>query len=185
MISCNSKHIIAPFEEEGWSVSYVGGWYGVSKCMARPWLQECWMDGRAGRCWRLRLWFVSTLAKHAVLVAKVEKTSIICVRELKAATNCTGFQSTIVSQLIAWAQHVVMKNPLIAQVYHIVFTENSIECQWVRVLFHDESKFYSTNVGLILVYGPQGEQYTSECISLYISVYMQWSCVHFWGWIWH
>ena len=41
------------------------------------------------------------LAKDAVLVAKVEWTLIICVRELKAANNCAGFQSTVVSQLIA------------------------------------------------------------------------------------
>jgi hypothetical protein len=44
---------------------------------------------------------VSTLANHAVLVAKVERTLIICVRELKAVSNCAGFQSTVVSQLIA------------------------------------------------------------------------------------
>jgi len=47
-----------------------------------------------------------------------------------------------------------MKDPFIEQVYHIVFTENSVECQWVRVLFRDESKFYPTNVWLILVYRP-------------------------------
>jgi hypothetical protein len=41
-----------------------------------------------------------------------------------------------------------MKDPLIAQVYHIVFTENNVECQWVRVIFHNEYKFYSTNFGL-------------------------------------
>jgi hypothetical protein len=40
---------------------------------------------------------MSTLAKHAVLVAKVEKTLIICVRELKAATNCAGFHCTVVT----------------------------------------------------------------------------------------
>jgi hypothetical protein len=48
-----------------------------------------------------------------------------------------------VSQLIACARHVVMKDPLIEQVYHIVFTENNVECQWVRVLFHDEYKFWA------------------------------------------
>jgi hypothetical protein len=44
---------------------------------------------------------VSTVAKDAELVAKVDRTLIICVRELKAATNCAGFQSTVASQLIA------------------------------------------------------------------------------------
>jgi len=47
-----------------------------------------------------------------------------------------------------------MKDPLIEQVYHIVYTENSVDCQWVRVLVRDEYKFYSTNVWLILVYKP-------------------------------
>jgi hypothetical protein len=44
---------------------------------------------------------MSTLAKDAVLVTKVERTSFIYVRELKATTTCAGFQCTVMSQLIA------------------------------------------------------------------------------------
>lgn len=161
------EHIIGLFEEEGWSAGSISGWYGVPKSLARAWLQKCWMDGWAGRSWGARLRCVSSLAQHVMLVAKVERTSFNCVRELKAATNFAGFQCTVMSQLVSWAQHAVMKDLLIEEhkVYHLVFTENSVECQWVRGLFPDKSIFHSANVGLILVYGPQGERYNSEYIS--------------------
>jgi hypothetical protein len=94
-------------------------------------------------------------------------------RELKTATNFPGQKSTVISRLKEAglrARHAVVKAVLTdeRQLYHLAFAESSVDHQWDRVTFFDESTFSCANDGLVLVYRPQGECYSSQlCVDLH------------------
>jgi hypothetical protein len=69
------------------------------------------------------------------------------------------------------------------KLYLLAFVESSVDRQWDRVIFCDESTFSSTNDGLVLVYRPWGERYNSQYVSN--STCSGHVCVHCWGWISH
>jgi hypothetical protein len=49
--------------------------------------------------------------------------------------------------------------------YRLAFAERSVDHQWDRVIFSDESTFSSANDGPITVYRPRGERYNSQYVS--------------------
>jgi hypothetical protein len=51
------------------------------------------------------------------------------------------------------------------QFFRLAFAESSVDRQWDRVIFSDESTFNLANDGPILVYRPRGERYNSQYVS--------------------
>jgi hypothetical protein len=65
------------------------------------------------------------------------------------------------------------------QLHRLAFSESSVERQWDRVMFSDESTFNSANDGPVLVYRPRGERYNSQYVST--STRSGRVSVHCWG----
>jgi hypothetical protein len=166
------KQVTTLVEESRLSASTAGGWYGIPGSMARAWLQKYHMDGQVGRCRGTGLWCVSSPAQNAALVAEAQRNPFASARELKAATNFPGQKSTVISRLKPAgliAQHAAVKAVLTYehQLYCLTFAESSVDHQWDRVTFSDESIFSSANDGPLSVYRPQGQRYNSWYVDLH------------------
>jgi hypothetical protein len=91
-------------------------------------------------------------------------------RELKSATNFPVQKSTVILRLKGAgglrARHAAVKTVLTDEhrLYRLAFAESSVDCQWDRVIFSDESTFSSANDGPVLVYRPRGERYNSQYV---------------------
>jgi hypothetical protein len=99
--------------------------------------------------------------------------------ELKAATNFAGQKSTVISRLKEAglrARHAAVKAALTDehQLYRLAFAESSVDRQWDRVMFSDESTFSSANDRPVLVYRSRGERYN---FSVFIDLHTQLFCV--------
>jgi hypothetical protein len=105
-----------------------------------------------------------------------------------AATNFFGQKSTVISRLKEAglrARHAAVKAVLTDeyQLYRLAFAESSVDRQWDRVIFSDESTLSSENDGPVLVYRPREERYNSQYVST--STRSGRVSVHCWGWISH
>jgi hypothetical protein len=69
------------------------------------------------------------------------------------------------------------------QLYCLAFAESSVDRQWYRIIFSDESTFRSANDGPAFVYRPRGERYNSQYVST--STRSGRVSVHCCGWISH
>jgi hypothetical protein len=69
------------------------------------------------------------------------------------------------------------------QLYRLAFAESSVDRQWDRVIFSDESTFSLAKDGPFFVYRPRGECYNSQ----YVLTSTRSGCVsvHCWGRISH
>jgi hypothetical protein len=112
---------------------------------------------------------MSSPAQDAVLVAEAQRNPFASERELKAATNFLGQRYTIIFRLKeaglrAW--HAVVKAVLNNEhkLHCLAFAKSSVDCQWDRFIFSDKSTFSSANDGLVLVYRPWGEHYSSQYV---------------------
>jgi transposase len=166
------ERVIAIVEEGGLSASAAGGQYGVQGSTARAWLQRYRTAGQVGRRRGTGLRSVSSAAQDAALVEKAQSNPFANARELKAATNFAGQKSTVISRLKEAglrARYVAVKAVLTDehQLYHLAFAESSVDRQWDRVIFSDESTFSSANDGPALVYRPRGERYNSQYVSTF------------------
>jgi transposase-like protein len=180
------ERVIALVEEGGWSASAAGGRYGVSGSTARAWLQKYQTAGQAGRRRGTRLWSVSSPAQDAALVAEAQRNPFANARELKTATNFPGQKITVISRLKEAglrARHAAVKAVLTDehQLYRLAFADSSVDRQWDRVTFSDESTFSAVNDGSALVHRPRGERYNSQYVST--STRSGRVSVHCWGWI--
>jgi hypothetical protein len=83
------------------------------------------------------------------------------------------------------ARQAVVKDVLTDEhkLYCRAFAESSVDCQWDRVIFNDESTFSSANHGSVLVYRLRGEHYKSQYVST--STHSCCVSVHCWSWISH
>jgi hypothetical protein len=61
--------------------------------------------------------------------------------------------------------------------------ENSVDCQWDKIIFSDKSTFSSANDGPVSAYRPWGEHYNSQYVSN--STHSGHVSVYCWGWISH
>jgi hypothetical protein len=69
------------------------------------------------------------------------------------------------------------------KLHRLAFPESSVDHQWDRAIFSDESRFSSANDGPVKVYRPQGECYNCQYEST--STHSGHVSVHCWGWISH
>jgi hypothetical protein len=134
------------------------------------------------------LWRVFSPARDAALVSETPKNPFANARELKAATNFPGQKSTVISRLKEaglTARHAAVKAVLTDehQLYRLAFAESSVDRQWDRVIFSDESTFSSANDWPALDYRPGGERYNSQYVST--STRSGRVSVRCWGWISH
>jgi hypothetical protein len=179
---------IALVEEGGLSASSAGERYSVPGSTARARLQNYRTAGQVGRRRGNGLWSVSSPAQDAALVAEAQRNPFSNARELKAATNFPGQKSTVISRLKEAglrARHAAVKAVLtdVHQSYRLVFAESSVDRQWDRFIFSDESTFSSANDEPVLDYRPRGERYNCQYVSTFTSSGRV--SVHCWGWISH
>jgi transposase-like protein len=182
------ERVIALAEEGGLSASTAGKLCGVLKSTAIAWLQKYRRDGQVGRRRVTGLWYVSSPAQDAALVAEAQRNSFVSARDLEAATGFPGQKNTLILRLKEAglrARYAAVKELLIDEhkLYCLVFAESRLDHKWDKVIFTDESAFSSANDRLVLVYRPQGE----HCNSQYMSTCTRSGCVVVlcWGWISH
>jgi hypothetical protein len=180
--------VIALVEEGGLSASAAGGRHGAPGSTARACLQKYRTAGQVGRRRGPGLWSVSSPAQDAALVVEAQRNPFASARDLKAVTNFPGQKNTVISRLKEaglTARHAAVKAVLTDehQLYRLAFAESSVDSQWDRVIFSDESTFSSANNWPDLDYRPRGERYNSQYVST--STRSGRVSVRCWGWISH
>jgi hypothetical protein len=119
---------------------------------------------------RTGLWYVSSPAQDAALVAEAERNPFFRTRDLKTATGFPGQKATIILRLRAAglrAQHAAVHELLTDEhkLYRLAFSESNVDRMWDRVIFTDESTSASANDGPVLVYRPHGQRYNRQYMS--------------------
>jgi transposase len=164
------ERVIALVEEGGLSASAAGESYGIPGSTARAWVHKYRTDIQVGRRRGSGLWRVSSATEDAALVAEEIRNPFTSARELKTATNFPGQKRAVISRLKEAglrARHVAVKSVFSGEreLYRLAFADSSVDRQWERVIFSDESTFSSANDGPDIVYRPRGQRYNPEYLS--------------------
>ena len=133
------KRVIAVAEEGGFSASTAGELYGVPKSTARAWLQKYRRDGQVRRRRGTGLWHVSSPAQDVAFVAEAQRNPFVSARDLKAATDFPGQETTLILRLMEaglGARHAAVKELLTDEhkLYRLAFAEINVDRKWDRVI---------------------------------------------------
>jgi hypothetical protein len=90
--------------------------------------------------------------------------------DLKTGIHFPGQRRTVISRLKEAdlrARHAAVKDVHTDEhkLYRLAFAEGSVDRQWDRVIFSDESTFSTTDDGPVLGYRRRGERYNSQYMS--------------------
>jgi hypothetical protein len=115
-------------------------------------------------------WFVSSLAQDAALVTEARSSPFASETGLKTATNFPGQKSRVISRhkgADLKARRAAVKAVLTDEqrLYRLAFADSSVDHQWFRVMFSDESAFRSASDRPVSVYRPLGERYSCQYVS--------------------